>query len=115
MSTSALLVMTQLPDLAAAQGLARALIEQRLAACVNIGTSTSSLYHWKGAVETAQEIPVTIKTTRAAYSRVEAVIRSLHPYELPEILAVAVQGGSPEYLEWVGTEIRTDDAPEGAP
>ena len=106
MSTDVLLVLTHLPDRAAAERLARSLIDQRLAACVNIGAAVTSLYHWRGQVEMAEEIPLSVKTTRAAYPRLEAALRALHPYELPEIVAVAVEDGLAEYLDWIAIETR---------
>jgi periplasmic divalent cation tolerance protein len=80
--------LTQLPDRASAQSLARSLVESRLAACVSIGAPVESLYHWRGEIETAEEFPVVIKTHVERYAEVEAAIRAQHPYELPEILAV---------------------------
>ncbi len=99
-----LLVMTNLPDRDTAWKLAQALIEQRLAACVNLLAGCTSLYRWEGAIEHAEEVPVLIKTRAARYPEVEALIRSLHPYELPEIIAVPVVRGLPDYLDWVAEE-----------
>ena len=97
-------VLTNLPDLAAATKLAQLLVEQRLAACVNVLPQCSSVYRWHGRVETATEVPVLIKTVAARYPRVEAAIRANHPYELPEILSVPVVAGLAEYLGWVAAE-----------
>lgn len=99
-----LLVLTNLPDRDSAQRVAQALIENRAAACVNILAECSSIYRWQGKTETASEVPLLIKTTRAAYPRLEAAIRAHHPYELPEIIAVPVSGGLPGYLQWVAQE-----------
>jgi periplasmic divalent cation tolerance protein len=99
-----LLVYTSLPDHGAAQQLARALVEQRLAACVSVLAPCSSTYRWRGAIETAQEVPVIVKTCAERYAALEAAIRRLHPYELPEIVAVPAERGLAEYLEWVGAE-----------
>jgi periplasmic divalent cation tolerance protein len=101
---NAIFVVTQLPDRDSAQALARRLVEQRLAACVNIGTQVDSLYHWRGQIETAQEFPVLIKTTGARYAEVEAEIRANHPYELPEIVVVPIADGLPAYLSWIAAE-----------
>jgi periplasmic divalent cation tolerance protein len=106
MSTETLLVMTNLPDRAAAETLAHALVDRRAAACVNILAPCRSVYRWKGAVEAAEEHPVFAKTTQDRYSLLERVIRELHPYELPEIIAVPLAGGLPAYLEWVAAETR---------
>lgn len=99
-----LLVFTNLPDHDAAVALARALVERRLAACVNVLGAATSIYRWRQTVETAQEVPLLIKTRAPLYAEVEAAIRELHPYELPEIIAVPVERGLPQYLQWVLAE-----------
>jgi periplasmic divalent cation tolerance protein len=101
---SALLVFTNLPERAAAERLAEALVAKRLAACINILAPCRSVYRWQGAVQHAEEHPVLIKTTRAAYAELEAEIRAHHPYELPEIVAVPIERGLPAYLDWVAAE-----------
>ncbi len=103
---AALLVLTNLPDRESADRLARALVEARVAACVNVLAPARSVYRWKGAVETAEEFPVLVKTARDRYDELERTIRSLHPYELPEIVAVDIDAGLPAYLEWVEAETR---------
>ncbi len=104
MPDEVVLVLTQLPDRKLAETLARALIESRLAACVSIAAPVRSLYHWRGQIETAEEVPLVIKTRAARYTEVEAVIRSHHPYELPEILAVPVSYGFAPYVRWLVDE-----------
>ncbi len=104
MPAAAILVLTQMPDRASARALARALVEARLAACVSIGAPAESLYHWRGEIETAREVPVAIKTRTERYAEVEAFIVARHPYELPEILGVPLAHGLPGYLDWIGTE-----------
>jgi len=99
-----LLVTTNLPDAARARALAARLVEQRLAACVNILPPCRSIYRWQGKVEEAEEVPLLIKTRAACYPALEAAIRAGHPYELPEIVAVRIENGLPEYLNWVATE-----------
>ena len=99
-----LLVLTHLPNAESAQSLARDLVEQRLAACVNILAPCRSLYRWQGKVEDAEEVPLLIKTTATRYNALEAAIRARHPYELPEIIAVTVACGLPDYLAWVAAE-----------
>jgi periplasmic divalent cation tolerance protein len=101
---NALLVFTNLPDRAAAEKLADALIQKRVAACVNILAPCRSVYRWKGAVQHDEEHPVLIKTTRESYAALEAAIREAHPYELPEIVAVPIEHGLPAYLDWVAAE-----------
>jgi periplasmic divalent cation tolerance protein len=103
---SALLVLTNLPNLAAAEKLADALIEKRVAACINILAPCRSVYRWQGAVQHDEEHPVLIKSTQAAYPALEAHIRALHPYELPEIIAVPIEHGLPAYLDWVAAQTR---------
>lgn len=105
-SNEVLLVLTNLPDREAAERLANTLIEEKAAACVNILGACTSVYRWQGAVENAEEIPLLIKTTSARYAALEATIRRLHPYELPEIIAVPVAQGLPDYLDWVASETR---------
>jgi periplasmic divalent cation tolerance protein len=100
-----LLVLTNLPDASAAEKLARHLVEARAAACVNQLAPCNSTYRWQGNIETASEIPLLIKTTRAAYPRLEQLIREAHPYELPEIVVVPIASGLPDYLEWVSAQI----------
>jgi len=100
----ALLVLTTIADRAAGLALARALLERRLAACVNVGATVDSLYHWRGRIETAQEVPLVIKTRASLYPKVEAAIRELHDYELPEILAIPVHAGHAGYIGWIETE-----------
>ena len=102
-----LLVITNLPDRDSARRVADALIESRAAACVNIMAQCTSVYRWQGKVEMADEVPLLIKTTRQAYSRLEAVICAHHPYELPEIIAVSVDRGLPEYLHWIARETQS--------
>lgn len=104
---SALIVITNVPDRNVALQMAHALIERKLAACVNILAECTSVYSWKGKLETATEVPLLIKTRTAIYDQVEAAIKDLHPYELPEIVAVPVEHGFPDYLKWVNAETVT--------
>jgi periplasmic divalent cation tolerance protein len=99
----ALLVLTNLPDDASAHALAAALVEARLAACVNILAPCRSVYRWDGKLENAAEVPLLVKTTAARYPELEAAIRARHPYELPEIVAVPIGHGLPAYLDWVAS------------
>lgn len=97
-------MLTNLPDAASAHALAGQLVEARLAACVNILAPCRSVYRWEGRIEDAEEVPLLIKTTAARYAALEAAIRARHPYELPEIVAVPLTHGLPDYLRWVATE-----------
>ena len=100
-----LLVLTNLPDRDAAVKLAHAVIDEKAAACVNILAACTSVYRWRGVFENATEIPLLIKTTAARYAVLEAVIRRVHPYELPEIIAVPLAQGLPGYLQWIADEV----------
>jgi periplasmic divalent cation tolerance protein len=104
-----LLVLTNLPDVASAEKLAHALIESRAAACVNVLAACRSIYRWEGAVEMAAEIPLLIKTTRAAYPQVEEIVRVQHPYDVPELIAIPITHGLPAYLDWLSKETDNDD------
>ena len=106
MAVAAIVVLTNLPDRDSARRLAHTLVEGKLAACVNIGATVESIYHWHGQIETANEVPIAIKTRALLYSEVEAAIRRFHPYELPEIVAVPITHGSPAYLAWIAAETR---------
>ena len=101
-----LLVLTHLPDSESAESLARILVERNLAACVNVLPPCRSVYRWKQAVEAADETPVLIKTTEARYAALEAAIRERHPYELPDVIALPVTAGLPDYLTWVAAQTR---------
>ena len=95
------LVITNVPDSGSAERIARELIESELAACVNVLAPCTSLYRWQGKVECVQEHPLFIKTSKHNYQAVEDAIRNSHPYELPEVIAVAIDTGLPEYMRWV--------------
>lgn len=99
-----LLIFTNLPNRESALALARALVDARVAACVNVLGGCTSIYRWQGAIETAAEVPVLIKTRAALYAAVEQAIRARHPYDVPEIVAVPLSHGLPAYLEWVAAE-----------
>jgi periplasmic divalent cation tolerance protein len=89
------------PDAVVAARIADALVESELAACVNVLPGMRSVYRWQGAVERADEVLLLIKTVRAQVEPVGALVASLHPYELPELLAVEAAAGLPAYLAWV--------------
>jgi len=101
---AALLVLTSLPDRETAVKLARSLVTGRLAACVNVGAPVESMYHWRGQIETATDVPLIITTRRDLYEAVQAAILASHPYELPEVIAVPVSHGFNRYLDWIGAE-----------
>jgi len=95
------LVFTTLPNAEIAGILAKSLVEQRLAACVNILAPCQSIYRWQDNVQVDGEIPLIIKTTTELYPAVETYLRQHHPYDLPEIITLDVLRGLPEYLSWV--------------
>ena len=99
-----LLVLTNAPDRDAARELADGLVSARLAACVNVLAECISVYRWKGAVETASETPMLIKTRAELFAQVKAFILEHHPYEVPEVIALSVSDGSSDYLEWLVQE-----------
>jgi periplasmic divalent cation tolerance protein len=99
-----LLVITNCPDEECAHAIALAVVEARLAACVNILPRVQSVYRWQGAVESATEIPLFIKATVANYPALEKLIAERHPYDVPEIIALPIAQGLPAYLNWVAEE-----------
>ncbi len=105
-SADVIVVMTNLPDQACAQDMARAVLEARVAACVNRLAPCESEYWWQGKLEQAQEWPLLIKTTRGRYAALEAVILRQHPYDVPEIVAWPLAAGLGPYLAWVRDEAR---------
>ncbi len=99
-----IVVVTNLPDSAAAFNLARELVQLRLAACANVLPAVTSFYRWEGRDEQATEVPLLIKSTSGRYDALEAAIRARHPYTLPEIIAWPVEHGLSAYLRWVEDE-----------
>ena len=88
-----------------AHKIGQALVERRLAACVNIVPQVRSIYRWQGKVEESQEWLLLIKTTSAGFARVQEAIKELHSYDLPECICVPVEQGSLEYLDWIGNSV----------
>lgn len=103
-----LLVLSTCPDPGTAQRLARALVDERLAACVSVLPGLASTYRWQGRVEQAVEVQLLAKTTADRRDALVARLAALHPYELPEILVVETATGLPAYLDWVAAETRAD-------
>jgi len=95
------------PDTETASAIANALVDKKLAACVNILPGVRSVYRWQDKRETGDEWLLIIKSAVAVYAQLQAAILALHPYELPEIIAVPITTGLPAYLDWIGHE--TDD------
>lgn len=103
--TNKRLVLSSCESMYQARRIADALIERKLAACVNIVPGVQSIYRWKGKAEEAQEWLLWIKTTADAFDRVHQTLKELHSYELPECLCLAVEGGSAEYLRWIDESV----------
>jgi periplasmic divalent cation tolerance protein len=101
MATDALLVLCTCPDAETAQRIAQQLVANRLAACVNLLPGLTSVYRWDDAVQTADETLLLVKTGRGCYAALEETVRAMHPYELPEILALPVEQGLKGYLDWI--------------
>ncbi len=104
-----LLVMTNLPDLPAAQAMARALVGVRLAACVNILPGVQSVYRWQGTVEEANEVTLLVKSTQRLYPQLQQAIVAAHPYDLPEVIALPLADGHAPYLHWIAAETAPDE------
>ncbi len=100
-----LLVLTNLPDRESALQLAKTLVEKRLAGCVNVLDGCTSVYRWQGEVQTEREIPLLIKTRAERFVQLQEAIVALHPYDVPEVIAVRLDGGLEPYLEWVSSEV----------
>ena len=102
------------PDRATAREIAKKLVNAKLAACVNVLTGVESLFRWRGAVEEAEEVLLIAKTREELLDELIKVVEELHPYELPEVIALPVTGGLSRYLAWVRAETRRSEASGGA-
>ena len=101
MSTSYQIILCTCPDKDSAEQLAQLLVNEQLSACVNILPGVSSIYWWQGQSSSAQEYLLLIKAHKDHYQAIEISIKAHHPYELPEIIAVSIENGLPEYLHWI--------------
>ena len=106
MSEEALLVFSTFPDAETARKIGRVLVGEKFAACVNLLPQIESIYRWKGAVETSSEVLAVIKTTIGKYQQLEQRIRTLHPYQVPEIIALRLHDGLPDYLNWIEQSVQ---------
>lgn len=100
----ALVVLVTTPSAEVAAALARTLVEERLAACGNVLPEVRSIYRWEGAVREDAEALLVLKTTRARLEALRDRVLALHPYDVPEVLALPVEAGSADYLAWLGGE-----------
>ena len=107
MQTKLQLVLCTVPDRDSAEHIAEVLVEEQLAACINIIPGIASVYRWKGAIEKDEELLLLIKTSQGSYQSLEQRIRTLHPYELPEIIAVPIQTGQTDYIQWIESNLAT--------
>lgn len=112
--TDLILVLSNAPDKLVAMRIAHHLVEERFAACVNIGAPVTSMYAWQGKLEGGEEVPMWIKSTVARQAALIARLKELHPYEVPEIIVVPVTDGLPAYLQWVRDELNQPALDEGA-
>jgi periplasmic divalent cation tolerance protein len=102
-----LVVVTSLPSLEAAKGLARVLVEQNFAACVQLTEGIQSIYRWEGKICEEHEVLLAAKTTESKWPEILAFIKSVHPYDLPEILAFAPEQYEKQYGKWVESEVNS--------
>jgi periplasmic divalent cation tolerance protein len=105
-NSEAIVVICACPDEPTAARIAQDLVNQRLAACVNRLSDVRSTYSWQGRIQEEREVVLTIKTTRERYDALEVRLRALHPYEVPEIIALPIVAGSTSYLTWIASETR---------
>ena len=103
--SQARVVLSTCPDPSTAEAVARALVDERLAACVNLVPGVRSIYRWQDAVEQADEILMVIKTTAANVDALTARVAQLHPYEVPEVIALEAEGVSDAYLAWLQSSV----------
>ena len=101
MPTDLQLVLCSVPNRDAAEHIAETLVSEQLAACVNIVPGIVSVYRWKEKIEKDEELLLLIKTARSRYASLQQRIQALHPYELPEIIAVSIQTGQTDYIQWI--------------
>jgi periplasmic divalent cation tolerance protein len=99
--TDAIVALSTVGNAADAQRIGRALVERRLAACVNVVPGVTSIYNWKGGISTDSELLLVIKTRREKLDEVRSALLELHPYQVPELVALAIEGGHDPYLEWI--------------
>jgi periplasmic divalent cation tolerance protein len=107
MTTEYIIVLISAPNEEEASKISHTVVEERLAACVNIMHSVRSIYRWQGRVEDESEVLMVVKTKRTLFERLQGRVKELHSYEVPEIIGLPVIEGSKEYLDWLGQETDT--------
>ncbi|MGE9270384.1 MAG: divalent-cation tolerance protein CutA [Verrucomicrobiales bacterium] len=113
MKEEGMVVLCTFPSEEKARQIGALLVEKQVAACVNLIPKVTSIYRWEGAVQEGLEVLAVIKTTATAYPELERSLGSLHPYEVPEVLALPVKQGSPAYLNWLVDQVRPVDESPG--
>jgi len=108
MATSIMAVLSTVPDSEIAQRIATALVEERLAACANVLEGVTSFYRWKGSVQREREVLMVLKTTSDMVDRLRSRLVDLHPYEVPEVLAIDIREGHGPYLDWIRSVVGVD-------
>jgi periplasmic divalent cation tolerance protein len=106
MPNESFVVFSTFPDAETARRIARELVTEKLAACANILPPVESIYHWQGQLDQSAEVLVVFKTTAERYAAMEAQLKQLHPYEVPEIIALPISAGSESYLRWIEDSCR---------
>lgn len=106
MSDEVVLALSTFPDIETARRIARELVSQNLAACANVIPKIESIYRWQGKIEQGDETLVLFKTTSARFAAFREKLKSLHPYDVPEIICIPIAGGWPPYLEWVSENVK---------
>ncbi len=102
---TAVLILTTAPDLGAARRIAKALVQKKLAACVSLKEGFLSFYRWKGRVERSREVVLFIKSSKTKFVPIKRLLGKIHPYEIPELIALSIHQGSPEYLAWIADSL----------
>jgi len=105
-SSPARILMTTFPDLEQAKQVAKTIVTNKLAACINILPKMTSIYQWQGNLEEGEELMLVIKTEVDCIDKLQKTILEMHPYELPEIVVVPIVGGHTPYLDWIGESVR---------
>ncbi len=103
-----IVVLSTVPDVSTGRKIAQGILEERLAACVNISGPLESHYWWEGEIQRDPEHLLVIKTRGELFVRLEEAIRALHPYDVPEVIALPIEQGSPSYLDWIASETRKE-------
>lgn len=113
MTDNAILVLNTCPNSETARRIGTLLVEQGLAACVNVLPGMTSIYKWKGKIQADSEVLLVIKTMQNRYAELQSAVTELHPYELPELIALPVSDGLPPYLKWIADQVNVSASESG--